>query len=681
MTLETQANLEFEELNAFRRDLLVKRNLQPSALAWFRDEATNGFRSSQDRPSGRLSPSSTSTCVSSLIAASQWDEGVWAGRGPELAKRLLVDSPTTQGLEQGNIYTESFVYEAALALIWESATAARTIRPGFADLLDMPDVAARMDGLKQRLLSSISRGSVSINDYPPSAYLTQLVVRVLMAADPAITESREFATVKDWAWIELYKQVAMISAGLKTADSFHLAYAVILISALDEPRQAAPDKRRLIDTAIDQVFAAQLDDGSWPRSAPIFDLPGTGNTYCYEYEMLAQLLLERHLEERLVRYLPALQKAYNALIETAYELPSGALAWASGHRPQVFSPESWATASAYHFIYGLERLVSEAIRRAVFRYLRASYIRPASELVAGRPFAQGLLDAHTHIGQDEASLREILFSSFVEPIARLSYRLESGLSLPSAIPTTAIFFGPPGTSKTELSKAIADYLQWPRITLDPSDFVRNGMDMISAEADRLFSMLEALDRVVVLLDEIDELVRERSGSSEILSRFLTTSMLPKLASIRRAKRIVFLVATNHIEQFDVAISRPGRFDLILQVMPPSLLNKYAHWPILEEKLSEWLQEDETKTQQLGLLTYDETSRLADRIQGMTTNAAIRELDHEFHLSTLNTPVDRLGDPNRTWSVVCQEQQAHNRVPLMRRRTGSKSGLTNPRGSE
>lgn len=671
--MDTRAYVEFEELNAFRGDLLIKQTLQPSALMWFYDEATNGFKSSEDRPDRRLSPSSTATCISSLIVTSQWNEKPWSDRGPELARRLLLDSPTTKGLEKGNIYTESFIYEAARALIWESNTPMRGVRRGFEPLLDDQEVTGRLEALRETLLSAIDEGWVSIADYPPSAYLTQLVLRTLKASRAVDNENLErFVKVKEWAWNELYKQIAMMSAGLKSADSFQLAYAVTIISTLDDPRQAAPDKRRLIDTALDKIFDNQLDDGTWPRSAPVFDLPGSGNTYCYEYEMLAQLLLERQLEEKLIKYLPALQKAYTALIETSYELPGGALAWASGHRPQAQSPESWATASAYYFIYGLERLVSEAIRRSVFRYLRSPYIRPSINATSGRPFAPNLLDSRTYAGSREVSLREVLTSALVEPIAEQSYRLEYGLRLPSAIPTTAIFFGPPGTSKTELSKAIADYLQWPRIALDPSHFVRNGMDLISAEADRLFSMLEALDRVVVLLDEIDELVRERSGTSEILSRFLTTSMLPKLASIGRAKRIVFLVATNHIEQFDVAISRPGRFDLILQVMPPSLDEKLTHWPALREKLGEWLEEDESKAEQLGLLTYDESSRLADRIRRTTANGALRELDQEFHLSTLNTPVDRMTDASKTWAVVCHEQRSINRIPLMRRRSPERS---------
>ena len=82
---------------------------------------------------------------------------------------------------------------------------------------------------------------------------------------------------------------------------------------------------------------------------------------------------------------------------------------------------------------------------------------------------------------------------------------------------SAIFFGPPGTSKTELTKTIAEYLGWPRLVVDPSYFVKTGMDNIQAQADKLFSMMSVVERVVVLLDEFDEKAYAiASGETNIL---------------------------------------------------------------------------------------------------------------------------------------------------------------------
>src|SRR6185503_10889466 len=78
----------------------------------------------------------------------------------------------------------------------------------------------------------------------------------------------------------------------------------------------------------------------------------------------------------------------------------------------------------------------------------------------------------------------------------------------------------------------------------------------------------------VLFDEIDELLRTReNGESNPFSRFLTTSMLPKMARLWEQRRVLFFVATNHLEETDSAIKRSQRFDALLFVPPPSFDTK------------------------------------------------------------------------------------------------------------
>jgi hypothetical protein len=76
-----------------------------------------------------------------------------------------------------------------------------------------------------------------------------------------------------------------------------------------------------------------------------------------------------------------------------------------------------------------------------------------------------------------------------------------------------------------------------------------------------------LDHTVVLFDEIDELVRKRDIEPDQFGRFLTTSMLPRVAELWKARRVIYFVATNHIEYFDRAITRSQRFDAILYIGP------------------------------------------------------------------------------------------------------------------
>jgi SpoVK/Ycf46/Vps4 family AAA+-type ATPase len=82
------------------------------------------------------------------------------------------------------------------------------------------------------------------------------------------------------------------------------------------------------------------------------------------------------------------------------------------------------------------------------------------------------------------------------------------------------------------------------------------------------------------------MVRERlEKGSEPVSRFFTTAMLPKLTLLNKRRRVALLVATNHVEAFDSAILRRGRFDVVVQIMPPTADEKLRKWSKFKDNLA------------------------------------------------------------------------------------------------
>ena len=74
---------------------------------------------------------------------------------------------------------------------------------------------------------------------------------------------------------------------------------------------------------------------------------------------------------------------------------------------------------------------------------------------------------------------------------------------------SALLFGPPGTSKTSLAKAVAKRLGWPFVELSPSDFLKSGLPGIYDRVNEVFDDLMDLFGVVILFDEMDALVQSR----------------------------------------------------------------------------------------------------------------------------------------------------------------------------
>lgn len=655
--------MEFDSILSLKLELKSLLELQTSSLEYYHIDGYGGFVHKFDVKKKDFSKSSTATCILSLLATDNWKQGKWNDYTQHLIRELsLPQKWEGAGLDPKNPFTVAFMLEAASGLLSE-------IPPDAALSEDINDNLSEAEEILIGAIYSNENGSeigaANLNKYPPTTYLTQLVIRVINQRKKLTSEIKEITS--KWAWNQIDHELALVVSNSKTADPLSLAYSVILVSICGSILELTPDQNYILRKALDVFFASQREDGSWPLSRPLFHYPEVGNAYCFEYELLAQLLQEKDLWGLLLKFIPNLAKAISHLRDTSYQFSNGGKGWASGHHPQLKGPESWSTASVYHFLYEVDRMLAEAIRRSVFDYIGSEYI-PQSSYSKGakKTFAQNLIDSDIAYNGENYSVLKVIRKSFVELVDKNQYLVERGKSLPSSVPISAIFYGPPGTAKTSLAKEVASYLGWPYLILDPSHFVRFGMDKIQAETNTIFSMLSMLEKVVVLLDEFDEMVRERTSiQSETLSRFLTTAMLPKLAEINDKRTIVFIVATNHIEQFDFAIRRPGRFDILLQIMPPSSkakMEKFNWEKLIEKKKKEIgfsMKDSPKESDGFKLLTYAEFGQMMNQIEHAKSLDEIKQIiERSVNQCTLKHEVEK----DIAWEKICENQMKYSRIP-------------------
>jgi hypothetical protein len=678
MTLKV--GVSFDDLYALRTYVGRIRERHVPTLRLFEDKASRGFKTSQQRPDkSDLSMSSTATCIGSLVQAGLWNYRAseseqlnwWVGREADYYHKLLYQRWQSADLPDPNPFTVGFVVEACAHLEQLNSTLGT----------DSDETKKREEALtylcdaltNRKPGDSTPAGSVSVIGYPPSGYLTQLVARSLKRYE-RLTEDMQ-AMVTEWALQEISSQLALFSAGSRVADALELAYAITCVMSYCPAYKRTPTDVEIIHSGLKTFFSKQLSNGGWPQSRPLFHYPRYGSAYCFDYETLAQMLLCQELHEPLLQYLPDLGKAAYALEDIKFDLENGALGWASNQTPQLPGPESWSTASVYLFLHLLDRLIAEAIRHCISNELEVPYagVRQANKEI--ELFATKFLDCPFSARSGEVeTFKPKVFQALVHPLAENADCVKNGQKFPTEVPTSAILFGPPGTSKTEIVEQIADFIGWPMVTVDPSYFVKAGLDQIQAQANRIFRMLSAAEQLVVLFDEFDEMVRNRALSDELLSRFLTTAMLPKLARINKERRILFVVATNYIHTFEVAISRAGRFDLVLQMMPPLASEKMRKWAKELGELKSIVEEAEFDAK-LADLTYLETELIARRFRrlGPSPKAElVRELwtDAISHC-TLNraneraaghtgspTPIDSEGvmsDHSTSWKVTARQE--------------------------
>jgi transitional endoplasmic reticulum ATPase len=154
--------------------------------------------------------------------------------------------------------------------------------------------------------------------------------------------------------------------------------------------------------------------------------------------------------------------------------------------------------------------------------------------------------------------KQFVDRKIVLPLQRSELAGKHGLAPPRAV----LLFGPPGTGKSQLPRAIASRLGWSLIEADLSTVVQDPVRL----AD-LFRESFQREDVVVFFDEFEHLGLRRAPERTD-TRVLTNEFLKSVDALRADGQLLLVCATNHVTLLDPALLRPGRFDFIVPVGPP-----------------------------------------------------------------------------------------------------------------
>jgi hypothetical protein len=490
----------------------------------------------------------------------------------------------------------------------------------------------------------------SINNYPASPAVVYWFVDGVTRCELTL-EAEQWTRLVDYAKEQFSKQISLVVAENDLMmDPVAMAMAACLCAKLRriskegklgvEKRQFARLPSQLeLDDGIRRAFAKMLHSGIWAKYFPMFHYEdqGAGSNYCFSFELLEAVLSEFGNEEsRLLddpNVLAGLSSAVTWCEDNRLTYPvednngnkPPFRGWNSGgYIPslEASEPESWATAVVHMFLYELSLVLSQHLQRRVKKKYGAI---EAADLRKPKKLSQ-LLDIELRIRGEKQLLSSVLTEHFVESHKDLNeLAIRRGAKLKKV---SALLFGPPGTSKTEVTKAIATETSWPLLTINPSDVVKGSLEDVYVRVHEIFEDMKDLAGVIIFFDEMDALM------------FLTTVMLPKLAELHDRGQSMFFMATNHQDRFDPALKRAGRFDLLLCMGPPLLqqkLDKIESFkgpkPFLKDadlaqakKVIENYKGDKDITTQLDLLTFGE---FADLLEAMVKNSVTVSQDKLF----------------------------------------------------
>lgn len=146
-----------------------------------------------------------------------------------------------------------------------------------------------------------------------------------------------------------------------------------------------------------------------------------------------------------------------------------------------------------------------------------------------------------------------------------------------------LFYGPPGTGKTLLAKAIANNFSMKFFSIKGPELLDMYIGESEANVRNLFARAREDSPSIIFFDEIDSLAPKRGAhgdSGGVMDR-IVSQILAEMDDIssNNEQKIFVIGATNRPDLLDPSILRPGRFDRLLYIPPPS--EKRAKLKILE----------------------------------------------------------------------------------------------------
>jgi SpoVK/Ycf46/Vps4 family AAA+-type ATPase len=170
-----------------------------------------------------------------------------------------------------------------------------------------------------------------------------------------------------------------------------------------------------------------------------------------------------------------------------------------------------------------------------------------------------------------AKEKDLIEKRVVLPLAKPEIATKHGVVPPSAV----VLFGPPGTGKTSFAKGVAARLGWPFIELFPSVLANEGQAHQAQALHDAFERVTELDRLVLFIDEVDEIASQRAGRPE--TQGVVNELLKTIPRFREKPSHLLVCATNSVRALDPALIRPGRFDYVLPVGPPDEVARKEMW--------------------------------------------------------------------------------------------------------
>ncbi|MDR6407120.1 AAA family ATPase [Paraburkholderia sp. SIMBA_050] len=154
-------------------------------------------------------------------------------------------------------------------------------------------------------------------------------------------------------------------------------------------------------------------------------------------------------------------------------------------------------------------------------------------------------------------------------------------------PCGILMVGGPGVGKTRLAQALAGECGASFISITGSYFSAKYYGVGIQKVKNLFELARKNAPTVIFIDEADGLAKRTDtggGPVEAESNRIINQLLAEMDGFASNEGVIIVAATNHPDNLDEALRRPGRFDRTVQVRLPDREDRAKIFRFYAEKL-------------------------------------------------------------------------------------------------
>jgi len=141
-------------------------------------------------------------------------------------------------------------------------------------------------------------------------------------------------------------------------------------------------------------------------------------------------------------------------------------------------------------------------------------------------------------------------------------------------PKGVLLHGPPGTGKTLLARAVAFETDAHFITISGPEIMSKFYGQSEQNLRDIFDDAKKNAPSIIFIDELDSIAPKRGEVTGEVERRVVAQLLSLLDGLEGRGEIIVIGATNRVNDIDIALRRPGRFDKEIEIGVPNTDGRY-----------------------------------------------------------------------------------------------------------